>query len=130
MKYTPNDIQKLEANQVFCFGSNEKGIHGLGAAKAALKFGAIYGKTGLVGQTYGINTKDANIKTLPLNKIYKEIEKFVKVAEENPQLEFLLTPIGCGLAAYQPKQIAPFFNDFDLPQNIIFPESFVNYLRK
>jgi hypothetical protein len=44
VKYTPENIQKLEPHQIICFGSNEAGRHGKGLAKLALqKFGARYG---------------------------------------------------------------------------------------
>ena len=58
MKFTPENIEKLKENQIFVYGSNSAGKHGLGAAKQALKFGAQYGKVGLVNNTYGLNTKD------------------------------------------------------------------------
>ena len=129
MKYTPENITHLKPNQIFCFGSNQAGIHGAGAARLALqKFGARYGKTGFVGQSYGISTKDKNIKTLPLSEIKKEIEQFVDFAKCNPQLEFLMTQIGCGLASFQPKYIAPLFRGLELSSNIIFPECFEPYL--
>ena len=44
MRYTPENITKLEADEIFVFGSNEAGRHGKGAAKFAMqKFGAVYG---------------------------------------------------------------------------------------
>jgi len=125
MKYTPEDIQKLEPNQIFVYGSNSAGYHGAGAARLAnLKFGAKYGKIGLVGQSYGLCTKDKNIKTLPLEDIRHEIAVFVSVATAHPHLEFLCTAIGTGLAGYTVEEIARLFRDFILPPNIIFPESF------
>lgn len=33
MRTTPRNIQQLQTNQVFVFGSNLAGIHGKGAAK-------------------------------------------------------------------------------------------------
>jgi hypothetical protein len=59
-KYIYNGlIHKLEDNQIFVFGSNPEGRHGLGAAKVALKFGAIYGQgRGIQGNSYGLITKN------------------------------------------------------------------------
>lgn len=37
------EITHLKENEIFVFGSNYAGIHGKGAAKTALKFGAIRG---------------------------------------------------------------------------------------
>lgn len=39
-----NNITELHPHEVFVFGSNPQGRHGLGAAKAAMKFGEKYGK--------------------------------------------------------------------------------------
>ena len=49
-----------EANTIFVFGSNPKGIHGAGAAKVAMEqFGAKYGVgEGLTGNSYALPTKD------------------------------------------------------------------------
>lgn len=52
-------ITKLEENEIFIMGTNPSGIHGSGAAKAGLKFGAkmLVGR-GLMGSTYGLITKN------------------------------------------------------------------------
>lgn len=42
MRTTPENITKLESNQIFVFGSNQSGRHGKGAAKTALGWGAVY----------------------------------------------------------------------------------------
>ena len=131
MKFTPDMIDKLEANQVFVFGSNYAGRHGAGAAKLAWrKFGAVWGKgMGLMGQSYGIATKDRNIETLPLHAISVQVDKFIRFAASHPELEFLVTALGTGLAGYSVKDIAPMFNG-NLPSNISLPKSFVDYLSK
>ena len=52
-------ITKLEPNEIFVMGTNPSGIHGAGAAKAGMKFGAkILQGRGLVGSTYGLITKN------------------------------------------------------------------------
>ena len=111
--------------EIFCFGSNRAGKHGKGAALAAYRqYGAIYGKgEGLQGQSYAIPTKDERIQTLPLEEINKHVAIFCAFAFEHPELIFLLTPIGCGLAGYSPSQIAPMFRD--APANVIFPDVFI-----
>jgi len=60
-------IKSLKQNEVFVFGSNTEGKHGLGAALfAKQKCGAIYGQSmGLQGQSYAIITKDLNKKIHP-----------------------------------------------------------------
>lgn len=110
---------------IFVFGSNLAGRHGAGAALHARKnHGAIYGQgIGRQGNSYGIPTKDERLKTLPLNEIRKYVDQFIKYAKENPDLKFQLTAIGCGLAGYQPEDIAPMFNG--APKNVIKPEVFL-----
>ncbi len=127
IEYTPDRITNLKPNEVFVFGSNFAGKHGLGAAKlAAAKFGAIQGQgTGLMGQCYGIATKDERFRTLPLYKIQPQIAKLMAFACRFPEKRFLVTQIGCGLAGYKPEQIAPmFFIAGDPPVNVILPRSF------
>lgn len=118
-------VTSLEPNEVFVFGSNEAGRHGRGAAKLALKFGAKYGKgIGISGQTYGIPTKDSNIKTLHLGAIQGYVQDFKRYVKKHPEKKFIITEIGCGLAGFKPEQIAPMFKEIkDLP-NITLPKKF------
>jgi hypothetical protein len=128
MKFTPENITKLEPNQVFVYGSNSAGVHGAGAARQALKFGAKYGKVGFVGQSYGLNTKDKGINTLPLSTIKDNIEALLDIVKQYPEKEWLLTKIGCGLAGYSIPEIASLFIDFlPLPKNLIVPQEFYTY---
>ncbi len=113
---------------IFVFGSNLAGRHGKGAAKFALQnHGAIYGKGwGLQGNSFAIPTKAANLATLSLAQIKAYVSSFKQFAEENPELTFQLTPIGCGLAGYKPEHIGPMFKDS--PANVIIPEEFIPYV--
>lgn len=106
---------------IFVFGSNEAGRHGKGAALYARNnYKAICGQSyGLQGQSFAIPTKDKNLNTLPLWKIETYIKTFIKFAIEHPEYKFYLTRIGCGLAGYTDKDIAPMFKD--TPPNIIKP---------
>lgn len=124
--YTAENITALKENQVFVFGSNLAGRHGAGAAKQALKFGAVYGEgVGLFGQTYAIPTKDHNIVTLPISKIKLYVDDFISFARDNTKYQFLVTRIGCGLAGYTDKEIAPLFKECLGFYNITLPKSFV-----
>jgi hypothetical protein len=125
MRTTPDIIRDLKPNEIFVFGSNEAGIHGAGAAKlAADKFGAVYGiGFGLMGKSFAIPTKDENIETLPLDKIKSYVDLFLEYTKTKPY-EFLVTQIGCGLAGYTPKDIAPLFKG--APDNVILPQVFLN----
>lgn len=119
-------ITQLDDNEIFVFGSNYAGRHGKGAALTAMKkFGAKAGQgTGLMGRSYGIATKDRNLKVLPLVKIEVQVDRFVRFARNNNNLRFLVTPIGCGLAGYKVSEIAPMFLKHDLPENVILPAEF------
>jgi hypothetical protein len=110
--------------EIFVFGSNLEGRHGKGAALEARKrYGAIYGQAkGLQGNSYAIPTKSTPYESLPLNKISQYVMEFLDFAEANPDLLFLVTPIGCGHAGYVPAQIAPMF--INTPDNVVLPEEF------
>lgn len=116
-------VKELKPNQVFVFGSNEGGRHGRGAAFTAKKWGARNGNGfGHHGQTFAIPTKDRSIKTLPIGRIRAYVFLFLEYAATHPELEFLVTEIGCGLAGYSPRDIAPMF--LEATENVVLPTSF------
>jgi hypothetical protein len=128
-RITPEQITQLEENQIFVFGSNEAGIHGAGAARAALAFGAeMYKGFGLAANTFAIPTKDWEIAVLPLPVIKMYVERFLAFAKLSPDFQFLVTPIGCGLAGYKPVDIAPLFVGALELENVHLPESFWHYV--
>lgn len=116
--------------KIFVFGSNLAGRHGKGAALTAFRnHGAIYGQgVGLQGDSYAIPTKDEQINTLPLNKIQRYVDQFIRFAKLNPDMKFEVTRVGCGLAGYEDSDIAPMFND--APHNCILPVGWRNYSSK
>jgi len=121
---TPDNIKQLPPNQVFVFGSNLRGVHGNGAALIAWqKFGAVPGcGFGHFGHSYAIPTKDMHIETIPLHVISIYVEIFKDYARKHPELQFMVTAIGCGLAGYKPEDIAPMFKGS--PGNVALPLSF------
>ena len=131
MRTTPDDIKKLEQEQIFVFGSNLSGRHGKGAAKTALGWGAKWGQAaGLQGRTYGIPTKDASIRrTLTVTEIEPFVDEFIEFAKNNPDMIFLVTEIGCGLAGHKQKDIAPLFLDAVDVENIYLPSKFWHKLK-
>jgi len=125
-RVTPEFITSLKSNEVFVFGSNLSGRHGKGAAKTALAWGAKWGQaSGIQGKTYGIPTKDASIRrTLTIKEIKPFVDEFIKWAKYHTGNVFFVTEIGCGLAGYKPKDIAPlFFGCIDL-NNVTLPQRF------
>jgi len=128
MRFTPENIEFLDPDEVFVFGSNLAGIHGAGAAKLAhVRFGAKMGTgIGMMGQSYAIPTKDKDIKSLPLDRIKQWVKGFLMYADMHQNKTFLVTKIGCGLAGYEVKDIAPFFKDS--PPNVVLPKDFYDYI--
>ena len=112
-------ITALQPNEVFVFGSNAAGRHLAGAAATAHeKFGAVWGQGhGLHGQSYAIDTMSG------LDAIGVEVSGFLHFAAEHPELRFLVTEIGCGIAGFTPAQIAPLFRE--ATPNVVLPERFL-----
>jgi len=132
-RITPENISILKPNEVFVFGSNLAGRHGLGAAKTAHDlFGARYGKAfGFSGQSYAIPTKDEAVKNaLPLTRIKHFVDKFIEEARANRGKVFYVTKIGTGLSGYRPKDIAPLFAECVAMPNVYLPEDFWEVLAK
>lgn len=125
-------IRELADNEIFVFGSNTSGRHGKGAAKQAMRWGAKYGQaTGLQGRTYGIPTVNAGITNkLSLSKIQGFVDDFIDFAVHHPSLTFLVTEIGCGLAGWDVKDIAPMFAKAKDINNIWLPSSFWKILKE
>lgn len=120
-RVTPEWIDDLQENQVFVFGSNLAGMHGGGAARVArLRFGAVMGNgVGMQGRSYAIPTMQGGTKT-----IRPYVNAFIAYAKEHPELTFLVTPIGCGIAGFEPEDIAPLFEEASNVENIWLPKSF------
>lgn len=117
-------IDKLNDNEIFVFGSNLEGHHGGGAANLAMKWGAIWGQgVGLQGQTYAIPTMHGSVETI---KPY--VDDFLLFVQAHPELKFLVTEIGCGIAGFSINEIAPLFKDSISVNNIFLPESFYHFL--
>ena len=120
-RITPQWINSLKENEIFVFGSNLAGMHGGGAARVArLRFGAVMGQgVGLQGQSYAIPTMQGGTET-----IQPYVDEFIAYARMNPDKHFLVTPIGCGIAGFEPEDIAPLFEEAKEVKNISLPESF------
>lgn len=119
-RITPNQIRTLDSNEIFVFGSNAKGMHGGGAARAAVNlFGAIWGQGhGLQGQSYAIDSMSG------IEPLKKDIADFVAFARQHSEMRFLVTRIGCGIAGYKASEMAPLFKDCAELENVTLPEDF------
>ena len=124
---SPDIINDLNENEIFVFGSNLEGSHGGGAAAiAARKFGAIWGQgVGLQGQSYGIPTMHGGVSAI---KPY--VDEFIEFAKNNPQLNFLVTRIGCGIAGFREEEIAPLFENVTSLENVYLPDTFWDIINR
>ncbi|MDY4309930.1 hypothetical protein SOX05_08625 [Pseudomonas putida] len=152
MRFWSGDtIKELKENQVFVFGSNPSGLHGAGAAKAAVAFGAKYGVgRGLQGQSYALITKNLKAgyheketgityategyKSLSPEQISENIRELYQCAKQHPDKFFIMAyknetwPNGSSkksLNGYTSEEMFTLFmNDGDIPANIILHNSF------
>jgi hypothetical protein len=115
---------------IFVFGSNLSGRHGKGAALHAREhYGAVSGKgVGLQGSSYAIPTKDHALRALPLDQIRHYVQKFIEFASEHQEMTFKVTRVGCGMAGYSDKQMAPLF--LRAPKNCQLPDEWKPFLSK
>jgi hypothetical protein len=116
-----NLIIGLDPTEVFVFGSNTAGRHGAGAAlQARMQWGAELGVgEGLTGQCYAFPTLDHDLNQRSLDEITESVNKLYTVCEHNPDLTFLLTKVGCGLAGYPESVMQSLFQNH--PNNLILP---------
>ena len=132
---TPENIVDLRHYEVFVFGSNTGGIHGAGAAYAALQWGAeMHNGYGLQGNTYAIPTKFAlekkGLVTMTIDEIQPYVDKFITFAKSRPDKHFLVTKIGTGLAGILIELMAPLFKDAIDMKNISLPYEFIDQINK
>lgn len=123
-RVAPDIIRHLEANEIFVFGSNASGRHGGGAAAFAMQqFGAIWGQgEGLQGQSYAIPTMEG------MESMRAAIDRFAQFAEQHPELRFLVTRVGCGVAGYSVREVAPLFQGCIGLENVALPSDFWDVL--
>lgn len=111
-------ITELEENQVFVFGSNILGNHAGGAAKQAHEsFGAAWGVgEGLTGGCYAFPTLDKDMQQYTHTEMVSIRDAFYRCCVVHPEMTFLLTPVGTGIANLPKQYIKQLFKD--LPTNV------------
>lgn len=121
LRNTPDNIISLGDNEVFVFGSNLSGRHLGGAAYYAMEnFGAEWGVgIGFTGKCYAIPTMHGGIA-----KIAPFVSLFIKDVKKHPELDFYVTKIGCGIAGFLYKEIAPLFEELKDYPNVALPKEF------
>ena len=73
---------------------------------------------GLQGQSYAIPTMEG------IAEMSEAIRRFTSFAAEHPELRFLVTRIGCGIAGYSAGQVAPLFKECIPLENVALPFDF------
>ena len=137
-------VTKLGENHIFVFGSNPEGRHGMGAAKAAMQWGAKYGVgRGLQGQTYALVTKNLTkgfvekcseityhkqgYQSVSYEMIQLNIVEMYECCLANPDKWFIL-PYKLddkNLNGYSGKEMYEMFTSVEpLPRNVVFHISF------
>jgi hypothetical protein len=115
-------ITDLQPHERFVFGSNLGGHHyGGAAAQAYSDFGAQWGVAeGITGSSYAFPTLDAELKQMPMHRLKVARDKLYGTAIAHPELTFLLTKVGCGIAGYSEDEMRELFSD--APTNVRKPE--------
>ena len=57
------------------------------------------------------------------------VDEFIAFAQAHPELKFLVTRIGCGIAGFRDEQIASLFAAAIDQDNIILPREFVDAIQ-
>ena len=126
-RITPENVSELSMCEVFVFGSNLQGQHHGGAARMAYdRFGAEWGVgVGSTGKCYAIPTMHGGVEDI---KPY--VDDFVKYVKCHPDNRFLVTRIGCGIAGFKDKEIAPLFAALKDTPNVCFPKEWISILNE
>lgn len=119
---TPNHVFNLRPNQVFVFGTDTRGSQRYGAAGiAAKRFGAQIGvMDGPTGNCYALPTKGYLIEDLR-----KAVTRFIQYVDNNKNLTFLVTPVGCGHAGFDVSEVANLFKGLLTYENVMLPDLFI-----
>jgi hypothetical protein len=52
------------------------------------------------------------------------VDEFIEFAAQHPEMTFLVTRIGCGIAGFTPMEIAPLFANAVALRNVYLPKDF------
>lgn len=139
------NIDFLNDNQVFVFGSNPVGINGNplkgtgGAALHALNKGWVQqgekmdNRLSRSGKAWGLTTVSypGKKRSMTPDQIIAGIKNLYDFAHNNPSLEFLVAykVKGIPLNGYSHDEIASFFIKHTTPKNIVFDKDFLNLMK-
>lgn len=123
---TPTNIVNLRNNQIFVFGTDNKGSQRYGAAGiAAKRFGAKVGVVdGPTGMCYALPTLGFSIEDLS-----HAVTRFEQYVRSNMQYTYLVTAVGCGHAGFDVNQVANMFRGLIGLKNVMLPDAFLKVFR-
>ena len=75
------------------------------------------------GQSYAIPTMHGGPE-----EIAPYVDEFIDFVAEHPELTFLVTRIGCGIAGFPAQQMAPLFARAAKMENVVLPRDFAELL--
>jgi len=87
--------------------------HGAGYKGLLAVFGQAQGfQEGTMGKSYAIQTvtRPGNRRSVSLPFIDKQVDNLVLFMREHPELDFCLTPFGCGFAGYFKYEMRPIWD--------------------
>lgn len=119
--FTPDFVASLKANQRIVVGTNLRGYHAGGLARQAHDvWGLLEAESeGLVGQCYAFPTLGYDFDELSQEHLEKSRDRFYRTARANPELTFLLTKVGTGIAGIDEEVMKELFKD--APENVTKP---------
>ena len=123
---SPDQINFLQSEDIFVFGSNKDGLHYGGAANFAFThFGAEWGVgEGITGKCYALPTMEGE------DAFEAAVQRFTEWAKQDPDHNYQVSAVGCGIAGYDPSDIAPMFLEAASLPNVYLPQSFWDELDK
>lgn len=124
---TPTRIVSLRNNQIFVFGTDNKGSQKYGAAGLAAKsFGAKVGVVdGPTGMCYALPTMGFTEQDLA-----HAVERFEQYVRTNMKYTYLVTAVGCGHAGFDMTKVANMFMGLLGLRNVMLPDIFLKVYRK
>ena len=122
-RFTPNHVFALRENQIFVFGTDQRGSQRYGAAGIAFnKFGAKQGVVeGKTGNAYALPTKG-----FPFQQFANAVSRLIETMKTDTVHTYLVTPVGCGHAGYDIKAVADLFKETVRFPNVMLPKSFID----
>lgn len=124
-RVSSDNIDFLKSEEIFVFGSNKDGNHYGGAAHYAhQRWGAEWGVgEGRTGMCYALPTMEG------FESLYDAVTRFTRWAEQDMEHNYLVTPVGCGIAGYTPNDVAPLFLEAAALPNVYLPQSFLDIIK-